>query len=93
MPCSVSHYAAIDWAGYSAGSVRTAIMIGGVFLFLVPHRTDLMVLHLDNFRHSNEAECLELVTLFVCLEEAELRHKVLDLVKALAMKRATRDAR
>jgi|GraSoiStandDraft_51_1057287.scaffolds.fasta_scaffold1818565_2 hypothetical protein len=52
-----------------------------------------MVLHLDNFRHSNEAECLELVTLFVCLEEAELRHKVLDLVKALAMKRATRDAR
>jgi hypothetical protein len=30
-------------------------MIGGVFLFLVPHRTDLMVLHLDNFRHSNEA--------------------------------------
>jgi hypothetical protein len=44
------------------------------------------MLQLNHFGYSNEAECLELVTMFACIEEDDLREKVLNVVKALATK-------
>jgi len=44
------------------------------------------MLQLNHFGYSNEAECLELVTMFACIEDDDLREKVLNLVKALATK-------
>lgn len=37
-----------------------------------------------NFGHATEAECLELITLFVGIEDSAVRQKLLDLVSALA---------
>ena len=36
------------------------------------------MLQLNHFGYSNEAECLELVTMFACIEEDDLREKVLQ---------------
>ena len=44
------------------------------------------MLQLYHVCYSNEAECLELVTMFACIEDDDLREKVLNLVKALATK-------
>jgi hypothetical protein len=43
------------------------------------------MLHLDHFGYASEAECLELVTLFASVEEPEMRTKILNLMKALAL--------
>jgi site-specific DNA recombinase len=41
-----------------------------------------LMLQLNHFGYSDEAECLELVTMFACIEEEDLREKVLNVVKA-----------
>ncbi len=42
------------------------------------------MLHLDDLGHSSEAECLELLKLFVRIEDPDVREGVLGLMEDLA---------
>jgi hypothetical protein len=39
---------------------------------------------LENFGHATEAECLQLIALFIGIDDAAVRQKVLNLVGPLA---------
>jgi hypothetical protein len=42
------------------------------------------MLQIENFGHSSEAKCLEVVTLFASIEDDAQRARVITLLKALA---------
>lgn len=41
-------------------------------------------MHISDFGHSNEAQCLQVITLFSAIDEPDVRDKVVELIKALA---------